>query len=251
MPQESDMQAFAKVEDVDLVSLAATKDQGFQGIVLSPPWKERFPTASGEPYNTEGIVPKDLLKLKLGNTKVIEAGFVYIWSPKHLLHEILKVMERMNFFYVENAINVRQAVSNDIQGLESQYFKSSKETLLILRRGKRNPKNQKVEWSRVEIRHQRTSDVNFTFYANNSTGKERYAHSYIHNMAETMLPHGRYNPLPPENEKGAEANAKGSPQAEAAWLSKEKQRKQQGRLLHLWAPQDVRRTGWTSVAIGS
>jgi len=220
-----------QVLDVNLHDLVKKRGNAFEGIVLSPPWKNARMPIDGitNPNNMSyGIEPEDLSKgLKgLASRSVLPAGFIYIWSPKHLIHRVLKVLETLDFHYVENAICVNQHVRNEFVKEPSRFFSQSKNTLLICRRGSRT-KSGKLVWDRVEIRHQRTSDVHFEFCKTDPvTGAQDYAHSYVHNMAETMLPHGRFNPQTCDKE-------------DAPSIPK---------LLHLWADNVSQRTGWMTVS---
>ncbi|CAK9013773.1 WD repeat-containing protein 26 homolog (AtWDR26), partial [Durusdinium trenchii] len=220
--------AVHSVLDVDLTSLVGARGS-FEGIVLSPPWKDaRIPVRDSDSDKRNlafGIEPEDLLKLSLGRSQILKSGFVYVWTPKHLILRVLRVLEKMNFHYVENAICVKQHVHNDFFCEPSRYFRQSKETLLICRRGTKS-KSGKITWERVEIRHQRTSDVHFETVRPDPhvRGAHQLAHNYVHNMVETMLPHGRFNPLPSLKE----ATAAVDKSAAAAVPS--------SRLIHLWAP---------------
>ena len=78
----------------NLLALAKSRG-GFHGVVLNPPWKEPCP---GTVLAT-GIVPEDLAKLPLGNLEFLPAGFVYVWTPKHLLLRTLVVLEKVSLFF--------------------------------------------------------------------------------------------------------------------------------------------------------
>lgn len=225
-----------------LKQLASTRKGGFEGIVLSPPWKERYGKDSASMYKAATqtskkqlatIEPEDLLLLKLGDDSLLRAGFIYVWVPKHLAVRVLKVMRAMNYFYVENGVNVRLKTTNRVgqndtatmTTFKGSVFTQAHETCLIFRKGYITKSNRR-EWHKVEIRHQRTTDVKFSFYRQDAKGLEEYYHDYLYNMVETMVPLGRFNP---------EAEHDG--------------KKQEGRLLHLWAPPSKRRTGWVTVCI--
>jgi hypothetical protein len=248
----------------------------FEAIVLSPPWREaRLGHTGGEegdqgnPNNDpQGIEPEDLIKLGLGSSALLAAGFVFVWTPKHLILRVLRVLEQMDLHYVENAVVVKQRCNNELWREPSRYLRQSKETLLICRRGKKHPSNGKIAWARVEIRHQRTSDVHFEFCRPDrearGAGAHLVPHAYVHNMVETMLPLGRFNPLErskkpakadqletlahaegegeDEGEAHTEVDGRTTPQEQV-----QVQVQHPGKLLHLWAPRGALRTGWVSV----
>jgi len=186
---------------------------GFNGVVMRPPWKEPRPGT----VLAAGLVPEDLLKLTvLGSKEFLPAGFVYIWSPKHWLHRIVLALETMDLHYVENAVVVWRAPGDGpLVRAPCTYFAQSKETLLILRRGERAAVGKTVQWERVEMRHQRTSDV-----IEVAAGCEYQPYTYVHKMVETMLPEARFN-------EGKDAV--------------------KPRLIELWGRANARRTGWVNV----
>jgi hypothetical protein len=241
-------------------------------------------SVSTETYNEGGLVsPEDLLSLGLGDKRLSDAGFLYVWTPKHLLGRVLGVLETMDWHYVENAISVRQSVDNDVASESSRYFRNCKDTLLICRRGKKSAKTGKITWAPIEIRHQRISDVHFDFVkpqpqqpqpqpqqpqtkceetdtsppaadtdTDTDTGttvaiKQRglRPYGYVHNMAETMLPQGRYNGADEVSEEEMAADKAMAHQAKAKGA---KYSTLHGQLLSLWTPPEVRRTGWVCVS---
>ena len=66
--------------------------RGYQAVVLNPPWQQEGEQLPGR------VVPADLLKLNL-NAEVIPTGFVFIWVEKHVLSEVVDVLETMGFYY--------------------------------------------------------------------------------------------------------------------------------------------------------
>ncbi|GBG29203.1 Hypothetical Protein FCC1311_054252 [Hondaea fermentalgiana] len=274
------------VLDADLLGILGNRAP-LEGIVLSPPWKHArklvHNSSAGKiedsnPNNLEyGIEPEDLLRLKLNRKGLLPSGFVYIWTPKHLILRVLRALEKMDLHYVENAVYVKQHVHNEFYCEASPYFRQSKDTLLICRKGKKN-KSGKIAWSKVEIRHQRTSDVHFEFLRREQPdgGPHLYAHGYVQNMVETMLPHARFNPLPKAElpkasapEVGIAASATIAPEDGEASPGADQQDMHEtpeipdtgsakvcepfagvgpGKLLHLWAPAKQQRTGWVSVS---
>lgn len=115
------------------------------------------------------------------------------------------------------------------------YFSQSKDTLLVCRRGFKplGAPNGRIEWKKVEMRHQRTSDVYQACHVvERTTAKDdgsssssltlpRKPHAYVQKMVETMLPEARYDASDAANRPG--------------------------RLLEIWAKPGATRSGWVSV----
>jgi hypothetical protein len=209
-----------------LLNLAKERG-GFSGIVLNPPWREPWP---GAPISFDGTIePEDLSHLPLANNEFLDAGFVYIWSPKHLLHRVLITLEKMNFHYVENAIVVHETAGGDaFVSKPCTYFSQSKDVLLLCRRGQKNMTTGKIEWKRIELRHQRISDVYQACHTFVTDGEVEGDHlrenkpwAYVHKMCETMLPEARYD-----------VNNPNTP----------------CKLIELWGKHGMTRSGWVSVA---
>jgi hypothetical protein len=45
---------------------------------------------------------KDFMNLKIDSNKFMPKGLVFVWAPKELVSELLNVMGKKNFTYVEN-----------------------------------------------------------------------------------------------------------------------------------------------------
>jgi hypothetical protein len=195
-------------------------------VVLNPPWKEPSPGTVLD----RGVVPEDLQRLPLGSRAFLPCGFVYVWTPKHLLLRTLMVLEKMDLHYVENAIVVFRTVADGPLVLKPcSYFAQSKETLLLCRRGDRNALTGKLSWEKVEMRHQRTTDVHVASLrtlpdeTENARPREAKPFAYVHKLVETMLPEARYN-------HGREDL--------------------KGRLCELWGQKGATRAGWVNVVEG-
>ncbi len=247
IPENSEHKVVPSILDLDIK--AELKARGpCEGIVLSPPWREaRLDQTDNVNNLSYGIVPEDLLQLKLDDDQILKTGFVYIWTPKHLILRVLRALEKMGFHYVENAICVKQSVNNSYLCEPSTLFRQSKETLLICRRGTKSKHTGKITWRKVEIRHQRTSDVHFDFIKPDpyNQGAHLLPHAYVHNMVETMLPLGRFNPLSSEENDKENVDKQPEQNAPKEELKKPSTR---GNLMHLWAHPETRRTGWFTIA---
>lgn len=225
IPQSSKLKKVKKVVKLDLRDIARGRKGGFEGILISARWKERLGNQNND---AKGILPEDLLGMNLNSKVVMQAGFVYIWTPKHYAVRVLEVMKEMNFFYVENGIIVRNTTANKADLPKDKQYKAavfnvSHELLLIFRKGIVKPSGKR-EWTKVEIRHQRTTDVAFGYFSDDN--EYTYSLDYAYNLIETMIPLGRYNPG--SDESGTE--------------------KDSGRLLHLWAHPTKQRTGWLHIS---
>jgi hypothetical protein len=123
------------------------------------------------------------------------------------------MMERkLHFTYVENLVWVHLKPNNTLECENSSYFKRSKTTLLIFKKG-----------DGLELRHQRNPDVVFDFVKNDKDWTfDKPAFTY--NVIETLLPTSRYHV---EGEKG------------------------EFKLLELWGKKDRKREGWITIAARS
>jgi N6-adenosine-specific RNA methylase IME4 len=109
----------------------------------------------------------------------IRSGFVFVWVDKELIAEVLEVMEREGFKYVENLVWVRQDADNSFRLEQSAYFGRTKSTLLMCRR---------VTNERLELRHQRTPDVVFDFVTHDPFSRRERRPQAVYRMIETLLP---------------------------------------------------------------
>lgn len=78
--------------------------QGIEALFINIEWGKK------------GQTIQDFEKLKIESTKFMSKGIVFIWAPKELVAHILEVMNKKNFFYVENleVINLdREKAIND------------------------------------------------------------------------------------------------------------------------------------------
>ncbi|KAF9967023.1 hypothetical protein BGZ70_000370 [Mortierella alpina] len=166
-----------------------------------PTWAHRI-----QPYTeiSGGIMEKAL--------ELMPNGIVSVWTHKAILPEVVSIMQGLGCRYVENLVWYKMALNNSNLDRASPYFRTSKEILLMFKKG-----------DGFDIRHQRTADVIIDF--------EKPTSAWIHEeytepkpestfeMMEIMLPDARYIP-----ERG------------------------RGRLLELWAKRtQERRPGWVSI----
>lgn len=180
------------VAGTDLVALGG----GFLGVLMSPPWDD-------------GFTPADLARLRLP-VEAMDRGFLFIWTDKRLISDVLDVATGWGFRYVENLTWVRQRFNNRNTAEDSPWIRRSKSTLLMVRR---------ETDARVELRHQRSPDVIFDFVRRDpATGREVMPPT-VYRTIETLLPTALYS----------EADGR-------------------GRLLELWAGgRGSCRAGWTTV----
>jgi len=164
-------------------------------ILMDPPWHL--------------ITPKQLSTLKFTD-KVIPYGLVFIWIEKELIPDILEIMSKWGFFYVENLVWVKHTVNNKNVHQPYKYFKKSKMTLLIFRKIK--------EGEKMELRHQRNCDVLFDFVTGLKSENQENKPTFIYTIIETLLPEAEY-----------------------------KESTKCGKFLELWASKNTRREGWTTL----
>ncbi|KAI8322547.1 hypothetical protein GQ54DRAFT_147208 [Martensiomyces pterosporus] len=141
---------------------------------------------------------------------LVPGAFLFTWCEKELLPDMCELAEqRWGLKYVENFCWVRQYTNNQIAALPSNYFRRSKVTLLIFRRG-----------GDLEMRHQRSPDSVFDFVKPRMPGdlNDRKP-EFCYNVIETLLPRSLCTAELPNPD----------------------------RLLQLWMPSDSHRTNWTTV----
>lgn len=135
-------------------------------------------------------------------------GFLFVWTDKRLVADMLQVAEKWSFRLVENLCWIRLNRDNNMSNVPSPLFNCSKLMLLMFR---------KMPLHEIEIRHQRSPDCVFDFIKPSSAASDKP--SFIYKAIETLLPQ--------------------------AVLSES--HKTPTRLLQLWAPKNFERAGWTGV----
>ncbi|KAJ1974711.1 hypothetical protein H4R35_003486 [Dimargaris xerosporica] len=190
----------------------------FDGILVDPPWAIMYEQeyASWHPADT-GTTPLgvtvDQVQLVLANVlPSLARGMVFIWTHKALVPAVVDMMHSFGCRYVENLIWFKKSITNRPLNRPSPYFRYTKDTLLLFKRG-----------DGFDIRHQRTPDVVIDF----ARPKQDWIWydwvepkpDAIYDMIETMLPNAGY------------CKATGH-----------------GRLLELWSSRHAsRRSGWVYI----
>ncbi|GAA5816561.1 hypothetical protein MFLAVUS_010091 [Mucor flavus] len=147
----------------------------------------------------------------LNVSKIVNAGFLFIWLEKEWLQRIVSIVSKWGFKYVENFCWIKKNINNQINRGQYRYFNKSKLSLLIFRKE-----------GEVELRHQRNPDCVFDFIRpklpDEVTEKKP---PFMYSVIETLLPKANYN---------SETNPEGE------------------KMLELWAKKGTRRMGWTTIA---
>ncbi|KAI9287743.1 hypothetical protein BC943DRAFT_274446 [Umbelopsis sp. AD052] len=139
----------------------------------------------------------------------MSAGLIFMWTHKSTQADVVRMMYTLGCTYVENLVWFKKTLSNVLQDRPSPYFSSSKEILLIFKRGEG-----------FELRHQRTADVLIDF--------ERPTEQWIHEEYTELKPPGVYDMIETLLPKAGFDQALG-----------------RGRFLELWAKRQApRRDGW-------
>ena len=178
----------------------------YLGILMNPPWDIEDSPDRGD------VTLEDIEAIPV--ERLAPLGFVFIWVEKENLSRVCDIMSDKNFVYVENLTWVQLKPNNTIVESAARYIGRSHRTLLIFRRDVRD--SRFVEGKKIELRHQRNSDVTLDIVQTTKTGR-RAVPEHVYKSIETLLPTA-YEP--------------GTP----------------GKLLELWAEPGARRPGWTSVA---
>ncbi|KAG0334080.1 hypothetical protein BG004_000566 [Podila humilis] len=182
-----------------------------QGIMADPPWN--FIVEDGRNDGACRLTTKAFGDIMENALDLMPSGIVCVWTHKAILPEVVSIMHGLGCRYVENLVWYKIALNNANLDRASPYFRTSKEILLMFKKG-----------DGFDIRHQRTADVIMDFEKPTSSWiEEDYTEpkpTAVYEMMEIMLPDARLMP-----EIG------------------------RGRLLEIWAKKDPehRRSGWFSV----
>lgn len=110
--------------------------------------------------------------------KMVPYGFVFVWTPKELIHPVCKLMQKKGYAYIENLTWVWMQPNNTIAEVDSEYIGRSHLTLYMFRAIERS--------QNIELRHQRSPDVVFDYQKDgHKCPTETY--SYL----ETLLPQSK------------------------------------------------------------
>lgn len=124
-----------------------------------------------------------VLKNHIHLTELVPCGFVFLWIRHDMLYEIILTMESLRFQRVDSIMWVKKHVNNRISQQPSKYFNKSMEKCHIFRRT-----NEKKQWYKQDMRHQRSSDVYEGFMRFKKDGVMLRPNEYIQSVVETMLP---------------------------------------------------------------
>jgi len=140
-----------------------------QGILINPDWNLNKKEGSRD----AGISIHQFKKLKFSH-KFVQEGIIFVWVEKEIMSEVLVHMDFQGFNYIENVcwvhldksrkefvakqktMNVSQCYWLDTAA--NKILKKAHRTLLMFRRN-----STAANAVRLELRHQRTGDVVFTF----------------------------------------------------------------------------------------
>ncbi|KAJ1964657.1 hypothetical protein IWQ62_002875 [Dispira parvispora] len=218
-------QANKTIDPAKVPSLASTNqtdqmDSTFEGILVDPPWTFLYEEplyahcfdSAMETSTTMGVTVDQVHHLLEEILPSLPKGLVFLWTHKAILPEVVAMMQTLDCRYVENLIWFKKAINNTLVNQPSPYFRCSKETLLLFKRGEG-----------FDIRHQRSADVVIDFARpikdwiyHDWTGPKPDA---VYEMIETLLPNTAY-----DHDLG------------------------RGRLLELWSNRDsARRSGWVHI----
>jgi len=145
----------------------------FLAALIDPPWKLSSSSTSLD------ILPNELEKLNISS--LIPNGYIFMWVEKELITEAVLIMNKLKFTYVENLVWVKQSVNNRVITQNYKYFKKSKASLLIFKKGEG-----------IELRHQRNPDVVFDFVRQNK-GITEDKPDFVYRVIETLLPTAQYD----------------------------------------------------------
>ena len=205
-----------KINDY-ISELNMDKNGGYLGVLMEPPIKTND-VNDDYFYKHDGLFRMDEFKSKFKMNivnKLCPEGMLFIWIESQLISEMMEFIEMLGYKYVEHAAWVLKRVNNKLALINKYGLCQSKKNLFLFRRI--NPKNEK--YYKIELRHQRTSDVypDFIRY-HNETGKMLNS-DYHYKIIETLLPS----------------------------TIKFNKNNNKSKLLYLWAPKNESRKGWTII----
>ncbi|KAG0307575.1 hypothetical protein BGZ98_010376 [Dissophora globulifera] len=203
----------SRMLDFDWTSISEGFEESIcdiQGVLADPPWN--FIVEDGRNDGACRLTLQEFGDIMEKALQLMPNGIVSIWTHKAILPEVVGIMHGLGCRYVENLVWYKMALNNSNLNRASPYFRTSKEILLMFKKG-----------DGFDIRHQRTADVIMDFEKPTTAWiKEDYTEpkpESTFEMMEIMLPDARYTP-----ESG------------------------RGRLLEIWAKKSQeRRPGWFSI----
>lgn len=136
-------------------------------------------------------------------------GMIFIWVEKEFIYDIVKHLESMNFFYVENVcyIGLNREKEKEVRNFGTidatpafmndpfTYLKKSHRSLLMFRRTSKD--------GRLELRHQRTGDVVFDWRDEMKPWQK--PDFYMYRLIEILLPKAMVD-KPKETQKDPRKN---------------------------------------------
>ena len=91
---------------------------------MCPPWQA--------PNGGDGVTVDDLRRLPL--SKICTRGFVCIWVDKHVLGEVVDLLDKWKFDYIENLTWVQLKGNTHMKMEGAPYFCKSHMTMLMFRK---------------------------------------------------------------------------------------------------------------------
>jgi len=210
-------------EEKDILSMLRRKDffyasntiGKYRAILMDPPFDVgESVTGIGENRLSYTIKLAEFAKLPIGELIPGDfGGMLFIWVPSELLSQINDILEAWGFILVEHATWVQRNLSYKIYNRDCGILGVGKGNLLLYRKTK---KANTTLYTKIQLRHQRTSDSYFDFVRRHPETHRELKPDYHYTVIETLLPDlDQYN---------------------------------NGAALYLWAPRYERRSGWTCIA---
>lgn len=161
-----------------------TRQSPLEGILVDPPWE--FYVADGRNDGSCTWNLSDFQKLMEKVLSHMTAGMIFVWVHKLIQADVVRMMYSIDCRYVENLVWFKKSVNNVQLDEPSPYFSSTKEILLMFKKGEG-----------FELRHQRSPDVIIDF----AIPKEQWIHDEytepkppgVYDMIETLLPKAAYD----------------------------------------------------------
>lgn len=167
-PPRQEKTAFCiNVPDMKKLSAPMLPDSVAEAILINSAWYRGY-------THDEAMTRISSVSFK----SLVPYGFIFVWTPKELVHPVCKLMLTNGYAYIENLTWVWMEPNNTIAKEDSKYVRRSHLTLYMFRAIDRI--------QNIELRHQRSPDVVFDYQKDGETCPlETY--SYI----ETLLPQSK------------------------------------------------------------
>lgn len=143
-PKQERTAGCIKVPDMKMLSASMLPESVAEAVLVNSTWYR-------------GYTHDDAMKRisSVSFKSLVPYGFIFVWTPKELVHPVCKLMQTHGYAYIENLTWVWMEPNNTIAKEDSEYVRRSHLTLYMFRAIDRI--------QNIELRHQRSPDVIFDY----------------------------------------------------------------------------------------